>query len=299
MSGGAIEEQPLLQPLTGEFYYIDDDGCIQGAFKSHRMAKWFRKGYLRSELLMRLKTSHEKQASGTMVEMLAEAKQQAAKAEALVGETSSILEHIKGGEWIALKTSVRAVCGEEYACPFAGKLVRSNMKSHPRTISSNSHDHSRGPTKHLVEQVKSRSSPEIMGKPVASSGEHVDDEFRVNEDSSVEFESMRESVIKDAETKLKFKILLEQLQIALCKIDLESLHAIRHSLRKDNSTITQAVALVRDEASSASNGNIKESEIYDNLTQLLFSRLSSFEEMCMEISKLQRQATQLEDILSS
>ena len=113
---------------------------------------------------------------------------------------------------------------------------------------------------------------------------------------------MQESAINDAEAKLRFSILQEQLQIALCKIELESLHAVRHSLREDNSAIAQVINYLEHESSSTSdrstNDRVADSKDDSALTELLLERLSSFEEMSTEISNLEAQAKQLNDMLS-
>ena len=65
-------------------------------------------------------------------------------------------------------------------------------------------------------------------------------------DSNPSLEVFREKVTQNAEAQKRSQILQEQLQIALARLDLESLRIVRRSLSEDNSAITHVLATVEE-----------------------------------------------------
>ena len=116
-------------------------------------------------------------------------------------------------------------------------------------------------------------------------------------------EKISEEITRDADMQLRSHILQEQLQIALCKLELESLHAVRQSLSEDNSAITQLSTLEEDVKADESAGARKEERVrglgwstdhtMSTLTEVLDGRLQSFQGMCAEVSQLEARALQI------
>ena len=326
--------------LGGEFYYVDDDAHIQGPFDAVRMGKWFRKGYLRSQLLLRCRRDADGReesltpllAEGGLVlsegAAVAVAERQARERERAAETIGESALAVVPGEWVTMRYAVTAVHGRggEYACPFVSKKEaatkmegRRPKKEEGRGASVAGRAHDRTPTEDLARRLLTRSisadtdesTPSSVQSgtvsvimPDGSRGGSSNNELN---NANLDLESIREKIseeiTRDADMQLRSHILQEQLQIALCKLELESLHAVRQSLSEDNSAITQLSTLEEDVKADESAGARKEERVrglgwstdhtMSTLTEVLDGRLQSFQGMCAEVSQLEARALQI------
>jgi hypothetical protein len=377
--------------LGGEFYYVDDDGRIQGPFAAARMAKWFRKGYLRSQLLLRCRRDGQGreepctplsaaaaaadaddlgERSIHSGEALSEGAAVALAERQARARENGALAAVLPGEWVTLRYAVAVVHGRggEYACPFVAKkekeagakmgeavlprpnngeggaaagryggahsrteqaaqatqavLPRSNKGEGGAAAGRDGGAHSRTPTQDLARRLLVRSSVGTKESSMQSStrsdassvdllegggggaggggGGGVGGDGSTLNHGDLDLKSIREKITHDAETQLRSRILQEQLRIALCKLELESLHAVRQSLSGDNSAITQMLSLEEEEGEGEGEGGEKKSRIMGATdlamsmrTEVLDGRIRSFQGMCSEVSQLEARSKQI------
>ena len=115
------------------------------------------------------------------------------------------------------------------------------------------------------------------------------------QDHNLDLENFREKITHSAEAQKRSQILQEQLKIALCRLELESLRAVRNSLSEDNSAITHALTLMEemnngDETARKTSNDDTETAA---LTEVLKERLLSFRGMYGDVNRLVAQSKQI------